>query len=120
MDIEWNVTNINPDELIKISRGDKRVIYKYLWQFQKLIPQRIESLEEHLKAGERKMVRQILHQMSPQLQFFGIADVINPIRRLEHEYETMPLEELNELVDKILIKLSLAIKDVDSILKEHF
>jgi len=70
MDIQWNATSINPDELIKLSRGDKAVIYKYLKQFQKLIPQRIESLEENLKVGDRKKVRQILHQMSPQLQFF--------------------------------------------------
>ncbi|MFT5102643.1 MAG: hypothetical protein ACI86C_000285 [Candidatus Latescibacterota bacterium] len=70
MNIQWNATSINPDELIKLSRGDKAVIYKYLKQFQKLIQQRIESLEENLKVGDRKKVRQILRQMSPQLQFF--------------------------------------------------
>jgi hypothetical protein len=85
-----------------------------------LIPQRIKSLEEHLKAGDRKKVRQVLHQMSPQLQFFGIPDIIQPIRRLELEYETMPIEDLNILVYNVLIKLNLAIKDVDSILKKHF
>jgi len=120
MDKKWNATNINPDELIKLSRGDKAVIYKYLKQFQKLIPQRINSLEESLKAEDRKMIRQILHKMSPQLQFFGIPDIIQPIRRLELEYETMPIEDLNILVYNVLIKLNLAIKDVDSILKKHF
>jgi len=120
MDIHWNTTIINPQELIHISRGDSKIMYKYLKQFQELIPQRIESLEESLKAGDRKRVRQLLHQMSPQLQFFGIKDIVQPIRRLEHEYETMPIADLNEIVDNVLIKLNRAIKEVDLTIKENF
>jgi HPt (histidine-containing phosphotransfer) domain-containing protein len=120
MDIHWNTTIINPQELIHMSRGDKKIIHKYLLQFQELIPQRIESLEISLKTGDRKMVRQIIHKMSPQLQFFGIPDIIQPIRRLEHEYATMPIEDLNELAENVLIKLHLAVKDVHSILTENF
>ena len=120
MDIIWNTTVVNPQELINISRGDKNRMLKYLYQFQTLIPQRIEKLKESLKTDDRKMVRQLLHQMSPQLQFFGIEDVVKPIRRLEHEFETIPFKDLNSLVNNILIKLNLAIKDVDSILKDNF
>tara|TARA_R110000787_G_scaffold41071_19_gene101718 strand:+ start:28264 stop:28626 length:363 start_codon:yes stop_codon:yes gene_type:complete len=120
MDINWTTTTINPKELIHISRGDRKVIYKYLTQFKELIPQRIESLEKSLIAEDRKTVRQLLHQMSPQLQFFGIEDIVPPIRRLEHEYETIPYEELRTLVATILTKLTLAIKDVDLTLKENF
>ena len=120
MDIQWNTTIINPQELIHISRGDKKIIHKYLLQFQELIPQRIESLEESLKIEDRKMIRQILHKMSPQLQFFGIKDLVQPIRRLEHEYETMHFDDLNSLVDNILVKLNLAIKDVAFVLKDNF
>jgi hypothetical protein len=72
-------------------------------------------LKAHLKAGDRKQVRQLLHQMSPQLQFFGIKDIAQPIRRLEHEYETMPYKELSTLVDNIVTKLNLAIKDEEGI-----
>lgn len=120
MDIQWHTTIINPQELIHIARGDNKIIYKYLLQFQQLIPQRMESLEESLKAEDRKMVRQLLHQMSPQLQFFGIKDIVQPIRRLEHEYETMPYQDLCSLVATILSKLNLAIKDVDLTIKENF
>ena len=120
MGINWTTSIINPKELIQISRGDQKVIYKYLKQFKELIPQRIENLEEKLKSRDRKAVRQLLHQMSPQLHFFGIKDIVQPIRRLEHEYETMPFEELSTLVDTILIKLNIAIKDVDLTLKENF
>jgi HPt (histidine-containing phosphotransfer) domain-containing protein len=120
MDIIWNTTVVNPQELMNISRGDKNRMLKYLYQFQTLIPLRIEALKESLKNDDRKMVRQLLHQMSPQLQFFGIEDVVQPIRRLEHEYETMRMEDLRILVHSILTKLDLAIKDVDSILKDNF
>jgi HPt (histidine-containing phosphotransfer) domain-containing protein len=118
--MHWNTKIINPQDLIKISRGDDKIIHKYLLQFKELIPLLIESLEQSLKEEDRKKVRQILHQMSPQLQFFGIKDIVKPIRRLEHEYETMPYIELRTLVDKILVKLNLAIKDVDLTLKDNF
>ena len=93
---------------------------KYLNQFQELIPSRVESLKKSLEDGDRKMVRQLLHQMSPQLQFFGIPEVVTPIRRLEHEYETMPIENLKMLVNDILIKLEFASKEVTLILKNRF
>ncbi len=90
------------------------------YQFQELIPQRIESLKENLKAEDRKQIRQLLHQMSPQIQFFGIIELVKPIRRLELDYDTMPIEELNTLVATVIIKLNLAIKDVHLTLKENF
>jgi len=44
MDINWNPTYIDLQNLISISRGDKNRMLKYLNQFQELIPQRIENL----------------------------------------------------------------------------
>lgn len=120
MNLQWNTSVIDPQELIQIARGDKRIVYKYLQQFRELIPERIESLTERLQAEDRKLVRQILHQMSPQLQFFGIKDIVQPIRRLEHEYETMPYTDLCSLVEDILGQLKLALDDVDVIIKENF
>ncbi len=103
----------------------KRLKEKYadcidLYQFQALIPARIEALKESLKLEDRKKVRQILHQMTPQLQFFGIDGVVEPIKKLELEYATLSIEELTELIGNILIKLNLALKDVDSILEDNF
>ncbi len=120
MEIDWNTTYIDPQNLIEISRGDNSRMLKYLNQFQELIPKRIESLKISIETEDRKMTRQILHQMSPQLQFFGIPDVINPIRRLEHEYKTMSIADLKALVNDILIKLDGASKEVELILKNNF
>ena len=120
MGINWNTNHIDLQNLITISRGDKNRMLKYLNQFQELIPQRIESLKSSLEVEDRKTTRQILHQMSPQLQFFGIPDVVTPIRRLEHEYRTMPLEDLKSLVKDILLKLDGACKEIEQIIKDHF
>lgn len=118
--MHWNTKIINPQDLINISRGENKIIHKYLLQFQELIPQRIESLKENLKAEDRKQIRQLLHQMSPQIQFFGIVDLVKPIKRLELDYETMPLEELKTLVETVIIKLNLALNDVNLAIKENF
>ena len=120
MKTNWETAFIDPHNLIGIAEGDSDRLLKYLLQFQELIPSRITNLKESLKDKDRKMIRQILHQMSPQIQFFGIPDVVEPIKKLEYEYETMPANELSKLVENIIIKLHLAIKDVESILKNNF
>jgi HPt (histidine-containing phosphotransfer) domain-containing protein len=120
MEIQWNSAYIDLKNLINLSRGDKDRMLKYLNQFQDLIPSRVESLKNSLEVEDRKMVRQILHQMSPQLQFFGIPEVVIPIRRLEHEYKTIPIENLKMLVNDILIKLDHANKEVALVLKNYY
>lgn len=120
MDLIWNTTIVKPHELITISRGDKNRMLKYLYQFQALIPLRIVALKESLEENDRIKVRQLLHQMKPQIQFFGIDEVVQPINTLELEYAAMPMEELTELINNVVFKLKLALKDVDSILNENF
>lgn len=116
----WNTKLIDPNGLIKIARGDNKRILKYLNQFLELIPQRIEGLKKSIDAEDRKMTRQILHQMSPQLQFFGIMQVIPPIKRLEKEYETIPISELKSMVTEILSILEQACQEVKMILHTNF
>jgi hypothetical protein len=120
MNSNWNVTFIDLQNLVNITKSDKTHMLKYLNQFQELIPLRVASLKESLAAEDRKLTRQILHQMSPQLQFFGVPGILTPIRRLEHEYLTMPLGDLKILVNEILIKLDGAIKDVENLVKNKF
>jgi hypothetical protein len=120
MKIQWNKNYLDLENLLHLSRGDNNQIMKYLNQFLELIPTRVESLKKNMEEGNRKMIRQILHQMSPQLQFFGIPEVIIPIRKLEHEYETIAMEDLKSLVNEILMKLDHATKEVTLILKKHF
>jgi len=103
-----------------ICRGDKAKILKYLNQFKELIPERMIFLKLSLKNGDRIMIRQILHKMSPQLQFFGVKDIITPIQRMEFEYQTMPINELEQLVNDIIIKLEQAVTEVSKIIDSNF
>lgn len=120
MDFNWNTQYINPDNLISIARGEKKRMEKYLRQFQELIPARIDNLQKSLDEKDRKKVRQILHQMSPQLQFFGVPDVLTPIRRLEHEYDSMAFDELEEMINNVILNLNASKKEVDRILSDNF
>jgi hypothetical protein len=120
MKSNWETTLINPQHIIGIADGDKDRMKKYLRQFQELIPTRIEILKESLRNNNRKMTRQILHQMCPQIEFFGIQDVIQPIKKLEIEYETMPSDDLKTLVENIIIKLDKSVQEVHSILETKF
>ena len=118
--MQWNRDYIDLENLISLSRGDNNQMLKYLNQFLELMPCRVEILKNSLEEEDRKKVRQVLHQMSPQLQFFGVPDILTPIRRLEHEYETMPIENLKTLVKEILIKLDHARIEVALVLKNYF
>lgn len=103
---------IDLQNIITICRGDEGKMEKYLVQFIELIPERLEQLKLSLKDGDRIMIRQILHKMSPQIQFFGVQNITTLIRRLEFEYDSMPLEELEVLLRKIFVKLEAAIDEV--------
>lgn len=111
---------INLENLLSFSMDDPSRILKYLNQFQELIPERLKLLSEALKLEDRKQIRQILHKMSPQLQFFGIQNINIPIQRLEFEYTSMPFFELEALVNDIIFKLEGAIKEVSKIIESHF
>jgi HPt (histidine-containing phosphotransfer) domain-containing protein len=120
MEITWNTSLIDPKGLIQIARGNNQRIQKYLNQFLELIPQRIEGLKIAIQQEDRKTTRQLLHQMSPQLQFFGVMQVIPSIKRLEKEYEIIPIEELKTIVQEILSILEEACEEVSGILKTNF
>lgn len=117
---KWGTRLIDPTHLIRIARGDQQRLLKYLKQFQELIPRRTAALRKSLQAGDRKMVRQHVHQMSAQLQFFGIPGIVEPIRRLEDEYEQMPMKEMTAMVTAILKKTDQALTEVASVINHQF
>ena len=120
MNIDWNTTHIDLQNLINISGGDQQKILNYLNQFQELIPPKVEKLKAGIQAENRLVVRKILHQVSPQLHFFGVPDVVDPIRRLELEYESIPIQDLRLLVKDVVMKLQRAIEEINLILETNF
>lgn len=120
MSENWKTEYIDLENVVNISRGDNNCLLKYLNQFKVLIPDRLFLLKQALYIEDRKQIRQVLHKMSPQLQFFGIQNIAIPIQRLEFEYQTMPLEELKTLVNDIIHKLEEALMEVNATIVENF
>lgn len=117
MDIKKKLYYVDLSNLISISNGDSDRMMKYLNQFNSLIPERLYYLNQALLIEDRESIRQILHKMSPQIQFFGIKDIISPIQRMEYEYNTIPEKELKNLINEIIIKLENALKEINEIIK---
>jgi len=120
MGSKWETTYTNLNNVVTISRGDSSRMLKYLMQFKELITERLMDVRNALDLHDRVLIRQILHKMSPQLQFFGIKDVTIPIQRLEFEYESMPFIELELLVNDIIVKLEEALEEISKIIDLNF
>lgn len=120
MNPESNPAPIDLDNLMKLAKGDKDMMYKYLDQFRILVPQRMEILIGGLQAEDRNLVQQILHKLSPQLQFFDVPNVVKPIQRVAMDYQTIPMPELKQIVREILATLQRALEEVESILHADF
>ncbi|WP_228852486.1 hypothetical protein [Aegicerativicinus sediminis] len=108
------------ENVYQVAKGDSNRILKYLEQFKVLIPERLEQLNLAMSQKNRLNIRQVLHKMSPQLQFFGITDQILHVQRLEFEYETMPFSEIEVLVDDIIIILEEAVNEATAIIDQGF
>lgn len=103
---------IDLKNLHNICRGDNEKKLKYLKQFVELITPRTQELKRSLEKADRANIRHILHKMSPQLQFFGVNEVIIPIRRMEFEYLSLDYKELKIIVLDIIAILEVAVCEV--------
>lgn len=119
MNAEQHMHFINLENVNAVSRGNTERMLKYLFQFQELIPERLDKLKTATRNNNRTEIRQLLHKMSPQLQFFGIQNIAIPIQRLEFEYESMPDEELGVLVNEIISKLEGALIEVNQTIQNQ-
>ena len=120
MNLQWNQELLDLTKLNEVTRGDSGRIKRYLNQFQELIPTRIGLMQEYLDTDNRNMIRQTVHQMSPQLHFFGLPGVSDSIERIEKEYVSMPMDELKELSFQLIHQLELAKAEIDRIVQENY
>ncbi|MEO1715429.1 MAG: hypothetical protein AAFU60_19040, partial [Bacteroidota bacterium] len=103
--------------LRQISRGDRSRSMRYLRQFQELIPARLELLELARYEEDRKTIRQVVHQMRPQLEFFGLAQLLSGLQLLEVQYRTMAWEKLTGILDKLKAILLKALQELIAVLQ---
>lgn len=120
MELNYDGTFVDLENLLQIAGGDKARVEKYLNQFAALIPERMEKLRDSLDKEDRALIRQVVHNMAPQLQFFGLPDIVSAIQKLELEYQTMPMPELTALSDRILYTTEKALEEIINIIKTNF
>lgn len=108
---------IKLEQVQLISRGDAQKAARYLNQFLQLVPARLTALDTALKGSDRLGIRKVLHSMIPQLQFFGLDDIIGPIRQLEHTYNDIPWDQMEAMIQNIRQVLNRACEDVEEALK---
>ena len=113
-------TVIDLHNLQQISRGDRVRQLRYLKQFVELIPSRTQQIKEALAQQNRTLLRKLIHQLSPQIQFFGINDFARLKRKLELEYQEIDYFELQQLVNDLLERLDLARQEVEQIIDADF
>ncbi|MEE9373379.1 MAG: hypothetical protein V3V00_10035 [Saprospiraceae bacterium] len=114
------LTYIDLKNVVKISRGSNDKMYTYLKQFSELISERSKKVKESMVAEDRTAMLQILHNMSPQIQFFGIHDVAESLKRMEWDYKTISIDKLKPIVEDILQKLNDAVDEVENILDNNY
>lgn len=105
--------------LERITRGNQSSQLKYLIQFKELIPERVSQLRKMMEEGDRKGIRQCLHKMSPQLEFFGVNDAVILKHRLELEYDSFPQEEMDAMLRQLLYKIDQSYREIDEVIAKH-
>lgn len=117
--VKQNMNYIDLGNVETISRGDATRRLKYLNQFKELIPERLDQLQSVVADQNRFEVRRIVHQMSPQIQFFGISGITPLIQQLELEYETISLEDLKAQVAQIIGILEKSLAEVSQLIDTY-
>jgi len=119
MALPKKMLSLDLSNLERISRGDQTSYLKYLRQFKELIPERVLQLKKMMQDGDRKGIRQCLHKMSPQLEFFGINEAVTLKHRLELEYDSLPHDELNSMLDQLMSKIDQSQVEIDEVIAKN-
>ncbi len=107
---------VNLKNVLQITRGDSDKLFRYLIQFKILVSERLMELKSHIQQNNRAEIRQILHNMRPQLQFFEMSDVVPLITRLELEYDTISARELMKSGESIIFIIENALEEIEKLI----
>ena len=116
--MEEQASHINLDALNALCKGDKDKKARYLHQFIKMQTPSIKKLKSDLETENRSGVVGEIHFMSPQLQFFGIDDFKDLLRR-EKESPFLQFNELRSRVLEGIDCIEKAMEEVKAILEDQ-
>lgn len=109
--------NIDLSELNNLVGGDIIKFQKYLNQFVTIVSANIQKFEELTISEDRAQIKKIVHQIKPQLIFFGVPDIKLWITRLETEIMSWHADELAAFMQSFTQLLVASVDEVISLLK---
>jgi HPt (histidine-containing phosphotransfer) domain-containing protein len=116
---DWNTRYIDPKNLNKVSRGNSKIIVKYLKQFEEIMPVKIDALQSALAAEDREETRKVLHSISPQLQFFGVPRIVPVIRKILDNHQKLPWNTIASQSQAIIQVIEAATAEVRQVLAKE-
>lgn len=110
--------HIDLANVIEIARGDQRRFDRYLNQFVELVNSRNGALKEAIQKMDREAVRKVVHSMKPQLLFFGVKEVQEPIETIEERINDLPEDELTKICAMLSSRFEAALLEAKSVISE--
>jgi len=105
----FDLTNLND-----MLGGDKKAILQMVKIFLQATPESLNELNKCFQKNDLQGVSKLAHKLKSSVDIFSISDIKQDIRRLENiTRDSVSLDEVPELVEKINTILSKAIKQVE-------
>jgi HPt (histidine-containing phosphotransfer) domain-containing protein len=111
--------NVDLAELNNLVGDDIAKFQKYLNQFIVVISDKIKELNELSISQDRNQIKKIIHQIKPQLIFFGVTDIRQLVSRAEREIFSWENDELTAYLQSFIQLLQASVDEVTSILKAN-
>lgn len=102
-------------DLKNFGARDNAFKLRYFKQFSDLVSQRLPEIRKAHEANDREQLWRNLHGARPQLLFFGIEKVKNPMEQIEMSYATMDQAEIDEKINMIVQQLEGALKEIQAL-----
>ncbi len=112
---------IEPFDITIVRRrchGDDSVLIQYLKQFYQLVSERLILLNKAQNLGRRDEIKQLIHTMRPQIQFFGFVKTSTQLEELESSVLTMNSIELAKNLNSITVVLSKHLLEINNHISE--
>ena len=105
----FDLTNLN-----EMLGGDKKAILQMVKIFLQATPESLNELNKCFQKNDLQGVSKLAHKLKSSVDIFSIEDIKQDIRRLENTTrDSINLDEVPELVEKINTILSEAIEQVE-------
>ena len=93
--------------------GNKDKMAKYIGIFLQMCPGQLETMKNHLQAGDYNALRATAHALKPQVTYMGIKSGEDLIKRIEkHAADKFEVEKLPSMLEEFTALCNQAIGEL--------